>query len=165
MNETVQPLGPAAYGYSKNQWVADLNLDYSKLGMEMQYRYITPRIIIEEDIISGGKTNTDVTFWWLSNGHPVFVSEQCEQPKDTQQGFQMKRIFVGTDFRKLPIVFNRGVCERLPPKPKTWNTQLEIMKHVGKQFSNEVVRVDVYGGGDEVWFSEFTFTTAGCWKR
>lgn len=32
-------------------------------------------------------------------------------------------------------------------------------------FPKEVVRVDVYGGGSEVYFSEFTYTTAGCWRR
>eukprot|EP00571_Detonula_confervacea_P011681 CAMPEP_0172313576 /NCGR_PEP_ID=MMETSP1058-20130122/20500_1 /TAXON_ID=83371 /ORGANISM="Detonula confervacea, Strain CCMP 353" /LENGTH=415 /DNA_ID=CAMNT_0013027251 /DNA_START=335 /DNA_END=1579 /DNA_ORIENTATION=+ len=164
-NDTVLPLGQVALRQSKFQFTSDLNDDYSKMGGEMQYRYIKPAIIIEEDVISGGKTNTDVTFWWISNGHPVFVSEQCEQPVGNQQGFQMKRIFVGTDYRRLPIVFNRDVCEDAPKKPKSWNTQLEIIKEVGKSFPNEVVRVDVYGGGDEVWFSELTFTTAGCWRR
>lgn len=164
-NQTIIPLGPEAVRVSKHQWTSDLNLDYSKNGAELQYRYITPRIIIEEDIISSKKTNTDVTFWWLANGHPVYVSEQCEQPKGNAQGFQMKRVFVGTDFRRLPIVFNRGICDGVPPKPKTWDRQLQIMKQVGKEFPGEVVRVDVYGGGEDVWFSEFTFTTAGCWRR
>lgn len=159
------PLGEDAFNASRVQWVEDLHLDYSKNGNELQYRYITPRIIIEEDIISGHKTNTDVTYWWLSNGHPVFVSQQCRQPTGLQQGFQMDRVFLGTDYRRLPIVFNRGTCEQLPPKSISWETQLEIMQQLGKSFPGEVVRVDVYGGGKEVWFSELTFTTGGCWKR
>ncbi|KAL7537347.1 hypothetical protein ACHAXR_007759 [Thalassiosira sp. AJA248-18] len=165
MNMEVMPLGPTAYAASLQQWIEDMELDYSTLGGELQYRYITPRIIFEEDVISGEKTNTDVTFWWLSNGHPVFVSEQCERPTGAEQGFQMNRTFLGTDHRRLPIVFNRGTCKTSPIKPPSWNTQLEIMKQVGRHFLGEVVRVDVYGGGEEVWFSELTFTTAGCWKR
>jgi len=166
INDTILPLGHEAHRISKQQLAEDLNLKYSKLGNEMQYDYIPPRVIFEEDILSNNRTSTDVTFWWLSNGHPVFVSEQCELPRNTgQQGFEMKRVFVNTDFRKLPIVFNRDVCDTLPPKPATWNAQLEIMKRVGRAFPGEVVRVDVYGGGEEVWFSEFTFTTAGCWRR
>ena len=160
------PLGPDAVRASRSQWKRDLNDDYSGYGGELQYKFITPRIIIEEDIISGGKTNTDVTFWWLSNGHPVVVSQQCERPKGNKaQGFQMNRVFVGTDYRRLPIVFNRGTCEKLPPRPESWDKQLRIMQYLGRHFPREVVRIDVYAGGDEVWFSEFTFTTAGCWRR
>ena len=164
-NGTVMPLGPDAFKASRKQLLADISLDYSTLGGEKQYKYITPRIIIEEDIISGGLTNTDVTFWWLSNGHPCFVSEQCETPQGEQQGFQMKRIFVATDHRPLPIVFNRGVCDIPSPKPKSWSKQLDIVNQLGKLFPNEVVRIDLYGGGDDVYFSEFTFTTAGCFRR
>lgn len=164
-NESPMPLGPEAFVASKEQWKDDLALDYSNNGNELQYRYITPRIIFEEDVISGGKSKTDVTFWWLSNGQPVFVSEQCGQPRGNAQGFQMGRVYVGADYRRLPIVFNRGTCKDLPEKPKSWNTQLEIMKQLGKGFPNEVVRIDVYGGGDKVWFSEFTWTPVGCWRR
>ncbi|KAL7550771.1 hypothetical protein ACHAWF_013992 [Thalassiosira exigua] len=140
--------------------------DYSNNGGEMQYKYITPRIILEEDLITGGKTDTDITFWWLANGHPVFATQQCQLPKEGKQGFEMSKEFVGTDYRRLPIdLFRRGRCNDVIPKPKTWDTQLEIMKRVGKFFPSEVVRVDVYAGGEEVWFSEFTFTTVGCWRR
>ena len=105
-----------------------------------------------------------MTFWWLSNGHPVFVSEQREFPAagTQQQGFQMRRLFVGTDHRRLPIVFNRGECDTLLPKPASWEKQFEIAKHIGKHFPGEVVRLDLYGGGDQVYFSEFTFTTNDC---
>jgi len=164
-NQTLMPLGQDAFVESKKQWELDLALEYSTMGGERQYKYIPKTIIIEEDIISSGKTNTDVTFWWVANSHPVFVSDQCEQPKGNMQGFQMKRVFVGTDHRRLPIVFNRGVCDQPSPKPKSWETQLEVVQQLGKEFPNEVVRIDLYGGGSEVYFSEFTFTTAGCWRK
>ena len=159
----VLPLGPAAYNVSRAQWMLDIHDDYSRNGGELQYRYIRPQIIIEEDIISGGKTSTDVTFWWLSNGHPVFISEQCE-PAGDRQGFQMKRVFINTDHKKLPLVFNRGVCETPFPRPSSWDSQLDIVNRLGKAFPNEVVRIDLYAGGNDVYFSEFTFTTAGCWR-
>lgn len=165
-NDKIHILDDTAHSLSLKQLVGDLQADYSKNGNELQYKYIVPHVIIEEDIISGQKTSTDVTFWWLSNGHPVFVSEQCELPAagSKQQGFQMRRLFVGTDHRRLPIVFNRGECESLPPKPASWEKQLEIAQAIGKHFPGEVVRLDLYGGGSEVYFSEFTFTTAGCWR-
>ena len=162
-NQKIMPLGPLALNASKYQLTSDLSEDYSKMGSEMQYKYIPPAIIIEEDVISSGKTSTDVTYWWVSNGHPVFVSEQCKQ--STGLGTQMNRVFLGTDYQRLPILFNRGTCDTLPPKPKSWDKQLQIMKELGKGFPGEVVRVDVYGGSEEVWFSELTFTTTGCWKR
>ena len=71
---------------------------------------------------------------------------------------------MGTDHRRLPIVFNRGECETLPPKPESWENQLDIAQRIGTHFPGEVVRLDLYGGGDQVYFSEFTFTTAGCWR-
>mmetsp|Transcript_24543 Transcript_24543/g.52058 ORF Transcript_24543/g.52058 Transcript_24543/m.52058 type:complete len:494 (-) Transcript_24543:111-1592(-) len=164
-NGKVIDLGPEAFNASKDQLLEDLYLDYSQLGGELQYHYITPRAVFEEDIIVGGKTNTDVTFWWVANGHPVFVSEQCGRSGEGgRQGFQMSRAFLGTDFRRLPIVFNRGTCKDMLEKPQTFDTQVEIMKTIGKLFPSEVVRIDVYGGGEKVWFSEFTFTTNGCWK-
>lgn len=154
-----------AFELSLNQSVMDINLDYSEAGRELQYKYIIPRIIFEEDVISSGKTDTDVTFWWLSDGHPVFADQQCGRPAyKGMPSWQMNRAFLGTDYRRLPIVLNRGICKETPPKPRTWDTQLEIMKQLGKEFPGEVVRIDVYGGGDEVWFSEFTFTTNGCWR-
>ena len=78
INQKIMPLGPLALNASKYQLTSDLSEDYSKMGSEMQYKYIPPAIIIEEDVISSGKTSTDVTYWWVSNGHPVFVSEQCK---------------------------------------------------------------------------------------
>ncbi|KAL7465461.1 hypothetical protein ACHAXS_005778 [Conticribra weissflogii] len=163
------PLSPmsldeSAVRYAFAQINEDINLDYSSLGGELQYKYITPHIIFEEDIISGGKTNTDVTFWWLSGGIPLFVSQQCGKPLEGEHGFQKERIFVDTEFRRTPIMFNRPTCLNMTEKPKSWEKQLEIMKRLGELFPQEVVRIDVYGGGDEVWFSEFTFTTAGCWR-
>mmetsp|Transcript_27634 Transcript_27634/g.58035 ORF Transcript_27634/g.58035 Transcript_27634/m.58035 type:complete len:491 (+) Transcript_27634:105-1577(+) len=158
------PLDEAAARYAYAQINEDINLDYSSLGGELQYKYITPHIIFEEDIISGGKTNTDVTFWWLSGGIPLFISQQCGKPLEGEHGFQKERIFVDTQFRRTPIMFNRPTCTDMVEKPKSWEKQLEVMKRLGKLFPREVIRIDVYGGGDEVWFSEFTFTTAGCWR-
>jgi len=133
--ERVMPLDETAFKVSNMQLMRDLYIDYSKNGAEMQYRYITPRIIFEEDVISSGKTDTDVTYWWLSHGHPIFVSEQCQQLSENKLGTQMKRIFLGTDFRKLPILLNRGTCQDLPEKSKSWNTQLEIATELGKKLS------------------------------
>jgi len=157
------PLGTKAFEVSKSQFTMDIGLDYSRNGGELQYRYIKPQVIFEEDIRS--RTATDVTFWWVSGGHPVFVSQQCEQPAGNKQGFQMKRVFLSTDYVRLPIVFNRGVCGDAPPKPASWERQFQIARALGKLFPDETVRVDLYDGKDgKVFFSEFTFTTAGCWR-
>ncbi|KAL3796146.1 hypothetical protein HJC23_000649, partial [Cyclotella cryptica] len=164
-NAKVLPLDNDAFTASQQQIDEDINTEYEKFGGETQYKYIKPRIIFEEDIISGGKTQTDVTYWWLTNGKPVFISHQCGERKENQQGFQMKRIFLSTDFRRLPIIFNRDTCDDVMlDKPKSWDTQLQVATDIGKLFPAEVVRLDLYGGGEMVWLSEFTFTTGGCWK-
>ena len=142
INAKVLPLGHDAFTASRQQIDEDINTEYEKFGGETQYKYIKPRIIFEEDIISGGKTQTDVTYWWLTNGKPVFVSHQCGEPKENQQGFQMKRIFLSTDFSRLPIIFNRDTCDdMMPDKPSSWNTQLQVATDVGKLFPGEVVRL------------------------
>lgn len=95
----------------------------------------------------------------------MFVSQQCEQPAGDKHGFQMKRVFLSTDYERLPIVFNRGVCGDAPPKPASWERQLQIARTLGELFPDETVRIDLYDGKDgKVFFSEFTFTTAGCWR-
>ncbi len=141
-NNKVLPLNEDAFTASQKQLDEDMNTKYETFGGETQYKFISPRIIVEEDIISGGKTATDVTFWWLANGNPLFVSHQCGERKKNQQGFQMKRVFVSTDFSRLPIIFNRDTCEdTMPEKPKSWETQLKVAKQIGKLFPGEVVRL------------------------
>ncbi|KAL7522233.1 hypothetical protein ACHAWX_006923 [Stephanocyclus meneghinianus] len=141
-NPKVLPLDCDAFTASQQQINEDINTEYETFGGETQYKYITPRIIFEEDIISGGKTQTDVTYWWLTNGKPVFISHQCGERKENQQGFQMKRVFLSTDFRLLPITFNRDTCDDvIPDKPKSWNTQLQVATDIGKLFPGEVLRL------------------------
>lgn len=54
----------------------------------------------------------------------------------------MKRVFLSTDFRLLPITFNRDTCDDvIPDKPKSWNTQLQVATDIGKLFPGEVLRL------------------------
>lgn len=173
--KTPMPLDDLAFNESLSQLTADMALNYAELtkGKEIQYQLVEPRVIIEKDVLQGGATPHDVTFWFLANGIPVFVSQQCGVPEvGVTPGFKVERVFVSTRFRKLPMTHNRPTCEGpLIPKPRSWEKQLAIAKEVGRQMAYEgVVRLDLYGGdngeGGEgtVYFSEFTFTTSGCWK-
>jgi len=144
----------------KEQSVADLARDFSKKHDEFQYRGLQPRIIIEKDIMVGEMT-ADVTFWYVANGVPLFVSLQCGATQHGHVGTENDRVFVSTRYERLGMTLQRKSCPHLPPKPNNWEDQVRIATELAS-VAPGAVRVDLYSGGDQVYFSEYTFTTNYC---
>lgn len=152
--------GSKALELFREQSNADLARDFSKKHDEFQYRGLQPRIIIEKDIMVG-EMKADVTFWYVSNGVPLFVSLQCGATKQGHVGTENERVFVSTAYNRLDMKLKRQACAELPPKPANWEDQVRIATELASAAPG-VVRVDLYSGGDKVYFSEFTFTTNYC---
>jgi hypothetical protein len=144
--------------------VQDLEYDHSTKWNEMQYHPI-PRRIIVETYLPLEKTG-DVAHWYISNGVPVFVSVKCSDDFDLllDNTDHQRRVFLTTDYQRLPITLSKSSCSAPPPKPKTWDFMQRIVKQeLGPRIPG-IVRVDLYASETDVHFSEFTFTPAACQK-
>lgn len=129
---------------------------------EPQYQFIEPRIIVEKDIITGNHDiGKDVTRWYMSNDVPVLVSQQCE---DSAGKFGSARKWYSSRYEPLPVSTAHYVkiCPYDVAKPRTWDRQRRIVERLGRRLPRGVVRIDLYAGDRDIFFSEFTFTTGAC---
>ena len=139
---------------------------FSRNNAQPQYQYIPPAIIVEKDILTGNHDiNKDVTYWYVSDGIILFVSQQCEaNSKDIGRlgTLSRSRKFYSSRYEALSMKLGKDICSFSVPKPKTWERQRRIVESMRKHLPKGVVRIDLYAGENEIYFSEFTFTTAGC---
>lgn len=138
----------------------DLTNAYSEKHNELQYQGIPHRIIVEEDVMVGNITK-DVTYWYTAGGKPLFVSMQCGDSEEGAPGTTAGRVFFTIDFKRLAVKLTKSACEKDLPKPSNWERQVEIVTKLAQNIQRSV-RIDLYAGGDDIFFSEFTFTTGFC---
>lgn len=55
-----------------SSFMDDINLDFSSWHDEMQYKDVPHQIMMEEDV--SNEIKQDVSYWYTSNGRPLFVS-------------------------------------------------------------------------------------------
>jgi len=146
----------------KKQLLGDIR--YIANNKEPQYQYVPPSIIVEEDILMDNEDITkDVTYWYTSNGIPLFVSQQCLPNKNGRPGtLYGSRKFYSSRYNMLSMKLAKDICPDSVPKPDTWDRQRRIVESLGKHLPKGTVRVDLYAGQDDIYFSEFTFTTSKC---
>jgi len=138
---------------AQEQMQTDLQRDHSVAHGEMQYYNVPPRIIVEEQLDM--EHIRDVTYWYTADGQPIFVSMECNE--------EHGRNIYNTDFVQLPVRLSKPPCLGVDvKKPKTWDLMHKIATELGRHLKGYNVRIDLYASEEEVFFSEFTFTTAGC---
>ena len=120
---------------------------------EIQYKNITPRIIVEEYLGEGIKTFKFYCF----NGVPrilyvSFMGENGEKDKYID--------YYDMDWNRLAIRLgghdnnSYGI-----PKPNEFDEMIDIARDLSKDF--KFVRVDLYNINGRIYFSELTFTPTG----
>ena len=106
----------------------------------------------------------DVSYWFTSNGRPVFVSIQCI-PAESGIGTRIERAFVNLDFDKLNLSLgNNPPCPDGLMRPSNWDKQVEVATALAKRVTG-ILRIDLYAGEENIFFSEFTYTTAFCGRK
>ena len=135
----------------------DINLDFSSWHDEMQYKDVPHQIMIEEDV--SNEIKQDVSYWYTSNGRPLFVSIQCS-PTVGLLGTGQDRGFVNLNFQLLNLRLSKPACPELV-RPSNWEKQVEIATTLAKGVPG-IVRIDLYPGENSVIFSEITYTTQYC---
>jgi hypothetical protein len=165
--EKIMPLGNKAFAEAHKLHIRKnlLNGKHARDNREPQYQFVHPSIIIEKDILTGNKDiQRDVTYWYVADGVPIFVSQQCElNGQDGQLGtLSSSRAFFSARFQRLPMKLKKPVCTDVLEKPHTWDRQRSIVESIGARLSKGIVRIDLYAGDEDIYFSEATFTTSQC---
>lgn len=129
-----------------------LEVDYSGRGGEWQYRWIQPRLLIEEFLQDGmGNVPDDLKFFCF-DGRVKFV--QVDKDRFTNH----RRILLNPDFDPLPF----GLCYPRFTGEVQRPVHFEEMKHLAESLAEgfKFVRVDFYDVGKPI-FGEMTFHPGG----
>ena len=130
-----------------------MNINYAFFGgLELQYRDIKPKIIIEQylDDKSGDIRDYKITCF---NGNPYFIWI------DSDRYSNHKRNLYDLNWNLLPFKVNTKYSPfPSPPKPKCLEKLLELASKLSKNFI--YVRVDFYIINDKIYFGEMTFTSS-----
>ena len=125
-----------------------LRRDFAAEYFEMQYAEMEPRIFAEEWI--------DDIEWeyqaWVFNGKTQYVAA-IQQP----HGVNEKQFF-SPDWEKLPFVSSQPEYQGVVERPDCLEQIIELSERLSEGFL--FVRVDWYGTGHGLMFSETTFTPA-----
>lgn len=132
-----------------NEW---LKTNYAFLyGLELQYKDIKPKIIIEEFIENFDNELYDYKVWcFMGKAHYIqFLSER---------NVHLKMAFYDRDWNKQNFVYNHPLDDKNIEKPKNLDLLLNLAEKLAAGFPH--VRVDFYILNDgTIKFGEFTFTS------
>lgn len=148
------------FAKAEKRLTESLSFNYYYVGREWPYKYVKPRIIAEKymNISNGTERNNkedgliDYKFYCF-NGIPKFL--YISQGLDHHETARIS--FVTLDWEFAP--FERKDYKPftiLPPKPKNFDSMIEISKKLSK--GHRFLRVDLYEIDEQVYFSELTFT-------
>lgn len=138
------------YKKQLNKW---LNTNYAyKVALELHYKDIEPRIIIEEYIDNYGSALTDYKFFCFS-GVPEFVG--IFEDRGTAD---YKETYVDMDYKKMPYRLDKYSSNDGIEKPSTFDDMKKIVKVLCEDYP--MVRVDLYTINNRIYFGELTFTSA-----
>ena len=132
-----------------NEWMAT-NFAY-KAGMEMHYKYIKPRIVIEEYLENSGGELVDYKFLCFNGKAKI-----CWV--DTGRYTGHKRDLFDMNWNHIPVIFEYPNSSKVIEKPKNFAEMVNLAEKLAKGFDQ--VRVDFYLLNDgSIKFGEMTFTS------
>lgn len=127
-----------------------LKTDYSFVsGLELQYHYIKPRMLIEQYIA----TNNDLPDYKFF----CFSGELKFMWIDAGRFIEHKRTVFDLDFKKAPFQFDLIPNIDDFPKPIHFEEMKKLSKILCEDFA--FVRVDFYEANGKLYFSELTFSS------
>lgn len=133
-----------------NNWMK-LNFAF-RVGLELQYMNIKPKIIAEKYLENGNEDLYDYKVFCF-NGKAesiMFLSER-------KHGLKMA--FYDLNWKKLPFVYSYPINKMNIPKPKNLDLLIKLSEKLAEGFAH--VRVDFYILNDgSLKFEEMTFTSA-----
>lgn len=132
-----------------------LKKDFFYAGREYPYKGIKPYIMAEEFIEnknSKSKNIEDYKFFCF-NGIPKILYVATDRFTD------LRWTFFDMNFKRLNIINHHPNSSRYIPKPKNFDTMIEIATKLSKGIKN--VRIDLYEIDNKIYFGEYTFFHGG----
>lgn len=126
--------------------------DYSKYTLEMQYKKIQRKILIEKNLIPNGEQLKEFSFF-VFQGRVEFT-----QIRDNAG----HRFEVGRSYEDLPFQLYSSVTETEPEVPE-YSHMVEMAELLAQPFS--FVRVDFMWVDHTIYFGELTFSPGGGTRR
>lgn len=140
-----------------NQLSKWMKTRYDRLGAELHYKNIKPRIICERYIeTDDGFLPNDYKIHCF-NGKPRLV-QVC-----TERSTGVKRVFLDLNWEKLDIAKDGEAAAQIPKKPECFEKMLKYSERLAQPFP--FVRVDFYNANGKPILGEMTFTPIACIAR
>ena len=124
------------------------NLDYYKSSREQNYKFLRPKVIVEEFFSADGQSIPNDYKIFCFNGVPKVVQI------DSGRFHQMSRMLYDTDWNRLPFTIIYSGRGKDDPKPAHLQKMLEIAARLSQPFS--FIRVDMYYDGNNIKVGELT---------
>lgn len=136
-----------------DKWMAE---DFAlKFGLELHYRDIPHKIIIEE-FIENKKSGGDLYDYkfWCFDGHVEYIQFLSERNTDG-----LKMAFYDKNWNKQDFVYSYPLDTKTIEKPDNLDDMIKMAEKLSDGFGH--VRVDFYRMDDgKIYFGEMTFTSA-----
>jgi hypothetical protein len=125
-----------------------LSINYYKISREANYRYLQPKIIVEEFCSVNGRTPPADYKIFCFNGTPLII--QVDRGR-----FQTHtRNFYDTSWRRLHIAVKYPNRPEDDTQPVTLGMMLDVASRLSRRF--DAIRVDMYAVSDQVKVGELT---------
>ena len=130
------------------------DIDYYLKTREHNYRYLVPKIIVEEFFSEDGRTIPNDYKIFCFHGFPKFIQVDSNRYSDH------KRSLYSIDWNRIHMTFNNVPDrEEDDPKPVLLDDMLNIAKKLSAAF--RFVRVDLYATTTKIKVGELTFIPNG----
>lgn len=128
-----------------------LQINVAKNSCQYQYKFIKPRIIIEELLNDGGKRMTDYKVL-CTNGTPRFILVCSERDNG--------RDYFDCDWHNMHFTKPEYQSKKEIARPKGLEKMLDAAACLSKPFA--VARIDFYDVNGRIYFGEITLTPSAC---
>ncbi|MFD1613947.1 ATP-grasp fold amidoligase family protein [Gelatiniphilus marinus] len=134
-----------------NNW---LETKYHLLGMELHYKNIKPRLLVEELLLDEeGKVPKDYKFYCFES--KKYLGVYVDRFVDTRVAFFDEK-WEPADY---PFIFKEVDDPREVKKPENFDEMITVVSKLSQPF--DYVRLDLYSVNNRIYFGEFTFTPGG----
>ena len=134
-----------------------LRHNYYYVSREANYRYLSPKIIVEPLLYNNGVLVTDYKIYCF-NGHAkciLLISDRFE-------GITSKTHF-DTEWNPIPVPIGSSPSDTTAEKPHNLPEMIEVAETLSGQF--DFVRVDIYSAEDHIYVGELTHCNMSAMQR
>ncbi|WP_339916545.1 ATP-grasp fold amidoligase family protein [Yeosuana marina] len=141
------------YSYDELKKITDkwLNTKYHLIGLELHYKNIKPRLLVEQLLIDEqGQIPKDFKFHCFKN--KIYIEVLIDR------FVNIKAAFFDENFKiiEFPFIYKEVDDPTTIKKPENFNEMIDIVKKLSHSF--DYVRIDLFSVNNKIYFGEYTFT-------